>query len=240
MQPNLSLALGSHAFTPLTMASAYSVLSNGGYKIEPFLVQRIEDAKGNTVFQQETVSVCSTCAQITSENSVKFAPRVVDEQNAYIIDDMLKDVIRKGTGHAATVLNRPDIAGKTGTTNGPTDAWFAGYNPNITTTAWMGFDDNTLIGRREYGGTAALPIWIAFMREALRDLPITERTMPAGLTTIRIDPETGRSASSDRSDAIFEIFRSTQTANDSEYNESDIDAAIPANEESSNTSEDLF
>ena len=240
MQPNLSLALGSHAFTPLAMAGAYSVLSNGGYKVEPFLVQRIEDSKGNTVFQQETVSVCATCAQTTPESSIKSAPRVVDEQNAYIIDDMLKDVIRKGTGHAATVLNRPDIAGKTGTTNGPTDAWFAGYNPNITAIAWMGFDDNTLIGRREYGGTAALPIWIAFMREALRDLPIAERTMPAGLTTIRIDPETGRSASADRSDAIFEIFRSTQTANDSENSESDIDVAIPTNEESGNTSDDLF
>ncbi len=232
MQPNLSLALGSHAFTPLTMASAYSVLSNGGYKVEPFLVQRIEDAKGNAVFQQEAVSVCVSCTQTDPGNSTKSAPRVVDEQSAYIIDDMLKDVIRKGTGHAATVLNRPDIAGKTGTTNGPTDAWFAGYNPNITTAAWMGFDDNTLLGRREYGGTAALPIWIKFMREALQDLPIVERTMPAGLTTIRIDPETGRS------DALFEIFRSRQAENDN--NESSIDSAIPVNEESDSNSDDLF
>lgn len=240
MQPNLSLALGSHAFTPLTMASAYSVLSNGGYKVEPFLVQRIEDAKGNAVFKKEAVSVCATCTQTASENSAKLALRVVDEQNAYIIDDMLKDVIRKGTGHAAMVLNRPDIAGKTGTTNGPTDAWFAGYNPNIATAAWMGFDDNTLLGRREYGGTAALPIWVSFMREALHDLPVVERTMPAGLTTIRIDPETGRPASSDQSNAIFEIFRSKQTGNDSENNEPSIDSVIPLNEESDNTSDDLF
>ncbi|HSC74823.1 MAG TPA: penicillin-binding protein 1A [Pseudomonadales bacterium] len=237
MQPNLSLALGSHAFTPLTMASAYTALSNGGYRVEPFFVQRIEDAKGNTVYQQDFVTVCPACdtKQELPETAVKPASRVIDEQNAYIIDDMLKDVIRKGTGHAATALNRPDIAGKTGTTNGPTDAWFVGYNPNITTAAWLGFDDNTLLGKREYGGTAALPIWMTFMREALHDLPIVERTMPAGLTTARIDPDTGQPASADRSDAIFEIFRSNQSIDSTDGRES-----IPADGESGSVSEDLF
>lgn len=111
-------------------------------------------------------------------------------KTAYIIDDMLKDVIRRGTGHAATVLNRSDIAGKTGTTNGPTDAWFVGYNPSIATAAWLGFDDNTMLGKREYGGTAALPIWITFMHEALKDQPVVERTIPAGLVTVRTNANT--------------------------------------------------
>lgn len=241
IQPNLSLALGSHAFTPLTMASAYTVLSNGGYRVEPFLVQRIEDAKGNIVYQQDPITVCTSCEQGISETSPKTAPRVVDEQNAYIIDDMLKDVIRKGTGHAAMALNRPDIAGKTGTTNGPTDAWFVGYNPNITTSAWLGFDDNTFLGKREYGGTAALPIWMSFMREALRDLPVIERTMPAGLTTVRIDPDTGQPTSADRADAIFEIFRSSQSTEGNGNNTDTGDSSsIPASGEPNAASEDLF
>ena len=240
MQPNLSLALGSHAFTPLTMASAYTAFSNGGYRVEPFLVQRIEDAKGNIVYQQEPVTACTKCEQQeTSGSSEKHAVRVVDEQSAYIIDDMLKDVIRKGTGHAATALNRPDIAGKTGTTNGPTDAWFVGYNPSITTAAWLGFDDNTLLGKREYGGTAALPIWMSFMREALHDQPIVERVMPAGLTTARIDPDSGQAASDERTDAIFEIFRSNQTSNSTDNGEGGVGTS-PAGEESGSTSEDLF
>jgi penicillin-binding protein 1A len=211
MQPNLSLALGSHAFTPLTMASAYTVLSNGGFKVQPFLVQRIEDSNGNIVYQQDVLTACPDCndsAQTSDATSnIKPAPRVVDAQTAYIIDDILKDVIRKGTGRAALSLERPDIAGKTGTTNGPTDAWFSGYNPEIVTTTWLGFDDNTLLGKREYGGTAALPIWISFMREALKDQPVVERTMPSGLMTAKIDPDTGQPASADRTDAIFEIFR---------------------------------
>ena len=240
MQPNLSLALGSHAFTPLTMAGAYTALSNGGYRVEPFLVQRIEDSNGNIVYQQEAITVCANCEQVVSETAIKSAPRVIDEQNAYIIDDMLKDVIKRGTGHAATALNRPDIAGKTGTTNGPTDAWFVGYNPNITTAAWLGFDDNTLLGKREYGGTAALPIWMAFMREALRDLPIVERTMPAGLATVRIDPDTGQPASADRSDAIFEIFRSNTAADGLEPDTALDGSSSATSDGSGNVADDLF
>ncbi len=209
MQPNLSLALGSHAMTPMTIANAYAVLANGGYKVDAYLVSRIENNDGKIIFEHKPATVCHGCEGETG-GELNAAPRVVDEQTAYMIDDILKDVIRKGTARPALVLERSDIAGKTGTTNGPTDAWFSGYNPSIVTTTWLGFDDNTLLGKKEYGGTAALPIWIDFMREALRSEPTIERSMPAGLSLVRIDPETGQYAAADRKDGIFEIFRTEQ------------------------------
>jgi penicillin-binding protein 1A len=238
MQPNLSLALGTHAFTPLAMAGAYSILANGGFQVQPFIVQRIVDSTGNTVYQQPAVVACSDCDAEFPGQAVQPANRVIDEQNAYIIDDMLKDVIRRGTGRPALVLERPDIAGKTGTTNGPTDVWFAGYNPAIATTVWLGFDNNTPLGKREYGGTAALPIWISFMREALAGKPVIERTMPPGLRTMRIDPDTGQLTSSDRPDAIFEIFRGEAEGNSAESNNSAV--GTPAETGSGGSSEDLF
>ncbi len=233
MDPNLSLALGSHAFTPFTMATAYTVLSNGGFKVEPFLVQKISDPKGHIVFQQKYKITCADCEQnpqAATSDTTELAPRVVDAQTAYIIDDMLKDVIRRGTGHAAMVLQRSDIAGKTGTTNGPTDAWFVGYNPSIVTAAWMGFDANTMLGRREYGGTAALPIWISFMREALKDRPVVERNIPAGLVTVKTHTDTGQPSAAEDTDSGFEIFRgddanngSTPSTDDDNTNKSDND-----------------
>ncbi len=238
MQPNLSLALGTHAFTPLTMAGAYSILANGGFQVQPFIVQRIGDSTGNTVYQQPAVVACSDCATEFPGQDVQPANRVIDEQNAYIIDDMLKDVIRRGTGRPALVLERPDIAGKTGTTNGPTDVWFAGYNPAIATTVWLGFDNNTPLGKREYGGTAALPIWISFMREALAGKPVIERTMPPGLRTMRIDPDTGQLTSSDRSDAIFEIFRGEPEGSSAAGSDSAV--GTPPENGLTGTSEDLF
>ena len=135
------------------------------------------------------------------------APRVLDEKVAYIINDMLNDVIQRGTGRRAKELGRSDLAGKTGTTNGPTDAWFSGYQRNIVATAWVGFDQNTPLGRREYGGSAALPIWIDFMKTALADEPEYTPTQPVGLATVKIDPETGKRARINDPNAIFEIFR---------------------------------
>lgn len=241
MQPNLSLALGTHAVPPMTMAEAYTVLANGGFKVKPFLVQRIEDSQGNVVYQQEAQIACHDCEAVVQGHAVS-APRVVDEQTAYIIDDILKDVIRKGTGRAALELGRADIAGKTGTTNGPTDVWFSGYNPSIVTTTWLGFDDNTFLGKREYGGTAALPIWIAFMREALKDMPVIERPMPTGLTTVRIDPDTGHIASPDRKDAIFEIFRSDnqQEPSDGSGTAEPENGITPSPEPSTTLTEEIF
>ena len=122
--------------------------------------------------------------------------------------DMMQDVIRRGTGTKALQLNRRDIAGKTGTTNDQKDAWFSGFNPDVVATVWVGFDTPQTLGRREYGGTAALPIWIDYMREALADKPAQDPVQPEGITTVKIDPETGKRATASQSNAIFELFRS--------------------------------
>jgi penicillin-binding protein 1A len=225
--PDLSLALGTHAMSPLEVAAAYAILANGGYRIEPYLIARVEDLEGETVFEAEPLTVCRSCEQESSDpgedtelsmdeilarqqanaNRPPLAPRVMDERVNFIIDSILRDVITRGTGRRALVLERPDIAGKTGTTNGPMDAWFSGYNPDLVTSTWVGFDNYTPLGRKEFGGTAALPIWIEYMREALRDSPVRERPLPPGLVNVKIDPESGMLARSGQRNAIFEYFR---------------------------------
>jgi penicillin-binding protein 1A len=218
--PDLSLALGTQAMTPLEVASAYAILANGGYRVTPYLIERIEDIDGRPVFEAAPATVCRDCDAASGVQQVELsmeeilrrdrfprAERVMDERVHFIIDDILQDVIKRGTGRRALVLERDDIAGKTGTTNGPMDAWFSGYNPGVVTTAWVGFDNYTPLGRREFGGTAALPIWIDYMRVALGDRPQRQRTLPAGISYVRIDPESGLLAPADQRDAIFEYFR---------------------------------
>ena len=225
--PDLSLALGTHAMSPLELATAYAMLANGGYRVEPYLIQRIDNLDGETVFDARPLTVCRDCehaarpaesgpelsmeqiliGQESEQDTPPAAPRVMDERVNYIINSILRDVITRGTGRRALVLERSDIGGKTGTTNGPMDAWFSGYNRDVATSAWVGFDNYTPLGRKEFGGTAALPIWIAFMREALRDSPEAERPLPAGIVHVRIDPDTGQLASSGQRNAIFEYFR---------------------------------
>tara|TARA_B110000503_G_scaffold104677_1_gene156191 strand:- start:54094 stop:56538 length:2445 start_codon:yes stop_codon:yes gene_type:complete len=245
--PELSLALGTQNITPLQLAKGYAVLANGGYLVEPYLVQHVEDLDGGTVFDAKPPTVCRDCDALTvapqeqqdEEMSIEEilaagtevavdlppAPRVMDARVNFIIDSILKDVITKGTGRRALVLERSDIAGKTGTTNGPRDVWFSGYNTDIVTTAWVGFDDYTPLGRREFGGTAALPIWIAYMREALKDSPERERPVPAGIVTVKIDPQTGQPASAGQSNAIFEYFKREtapqQSGREADRNKSD-------------------
>ena len=138
---------------------------------------------------------------------VNIAPRVLTPQNAYLIRSMMRDVIRFGTGRRALALGRPDIAGKTGTTNDQHDAWFSGYTSNLVTTAWLGFDKPQPLGASETGGRAALPMWIEFMRTALKGLPVIVPEQPPGLVTVRIDPETGLLAKAGHPNAIFETFR---------------------------------
>jgi penicillin-binding protein 1A len=219
--------------TPMDVVSAYAILANGGYRVEPYLVTRVEDITGDVIFTAEPATVCSECdangvAAAQTELSMEEilggsdtaprAPRVMDERVNFIIDNILQDVIKRGTGRRALVLERGDIAGKTGTTNGPMDAWFSGYNPDVVTTAWVGFDNFTPLGRREFGGTAALPIWISYMREALDGLPERPRRLPPGINYVRIDPETGLLAPSDQRNAIFEYFRSEHLPESSEDN----------------------
>ncbi|KGE04004.1 penicillin-binding protein 1A [Pseudohaliea rubra] len=215
--PDLSLALGTHAMAPLELAAAYAVLANGGYRVEPYLIARVDDSAGNTVWAADPPRVCRDCAgrELSMEeilagenaNGHRRAERVMDERVNFILDDMLQDVITRGTGRRALALKRKDLAGKTGTTNGPMDAWFSGYNRDVVTTTWVGFDAYTPLGRREFGGTAALPIWIDFMRAALADSPDRERPVPAGIASVRIDPQSGRRTGAGDGDAIFEYFR---------------------------------
>jgi penicillin-binding protein 1A len=221
---NLSLALGTQVMSVLDVAAAYAVIANGGYRVEPYLIDRIDDLDGREVYKATPLTVCRSCEEtppdagselsmdeILAGNSADRpslppAPRIMDPRVNFIIDSILKDVITKGTGRAALVLKRSDIAGKTGTTNGPMDVWFSGYNPEVITSTWVGFDNYTPLGRREFGGTAALPIWIDYMREALRDTPELQRPVPPGIVSVRIDPDTGLLAKSGQGNAIFEYF----------------------------------
>lgn len=216
----LALALGAHALTPIQMATAYASFANGGFKVDPYLISRIENGKGEVVFEAHPKRVCKTCPEKKPDENLEpadnngaesvaeeeHAPRIIDARVAYIMDSILKDVVDKGTGVAAKSLKRTDLAGKTGTTNGPRDLWFSGYNPNLITTVWVGIDKNTPLGRREFGSTAALPIWIDFMRTALEGIPNQIARQPDGIVTVRINPETGKPAQPGDTNAIFEIF----------------------------------
>ncbi|THB74866.1 MAG: penicillin-binding protein 1A [Gammaproteobacteria bacterium] len=235
--PNdLSLALGSANVTPLQMVSSYSVIANGGYKVDPYFIDRIEDSNGNIVFSSTPLKVCKSCEasdnnQTSDEDTyltalaTNIAPRVVDERNIYLLTSMMRDVVKRGTARKALVLNRSDLAGKTGTTNDQRDAWFNGFNQDIAATAWVGFDKIRSLGNRETGGKAALPVWIDFMRDALKNKPQVPLKQPAGIITVRIDKKTGQQTNASNPNAIFEIFRAEnvpQMDQSSDANETDI------------------
>jgi penicillin-binding protein 1A len=169
--PYLTLALGAGAVTPLQLAGAYAVFANGGFKVNPYLISKITDNNGKTLFQ------------VNPEKAGDDSLRVIDARNAFLVDSMLKDVIRHGTATRALSLKRSDIAGKTGTTNDSIDAWFAGYHPKLVGVAWIGFDKPKNLGNRETGGGLALPIWIGYMQKALQGLSTQERELPSGITT---------------------------------------------------------
>ena len=168
--PYLTLALGAGNVTPLQMVTAYSVFANGGYKVNPYLIAKITNSTGKVLSQAQP------------EQAGANASRVIDERNAFLMDSMLKDVVRKGTAaKAGATLQRPDLAGKTGTTNDSHDAWFAGYQYKIAGVAWIGYDQPRNLGNRETGGGLALPIWIGYMQKALKDVPVETKPVPAGL-----------------------------------------------------------
>ncbi len=220
MPRNLSLALGSGSAAPWDMARAYASLANGGYRIEPYIIQRVEDVEGNVLFQAQPATVCETCLLVEDsqreENSEQqtetnsgFTPakRIITPQNAYIMNTLLRDVVRHGTGRKAMSLGRGDLAGKTGTTNDQVDAWFNGFNPELVAIAWVGFDAPRSLGRYETGGRAALPMWIDFMGEALNDVPEEPLSLPVDMITVKIDPDTGLLARPEDNNAISEVFR---------------------------------
>ncbi|NJO16301.1 MAG: peptidase [Thioploca sp.] len=183
---NLTIALGTSNVTPLELVRGFATFANGGYRIQPYFIERIEDAEGKTIYSANSLRVCHQCpAEILSSHeeavsglvisqsdcapAPRYAPQVISSRNAQIMTSMLKDVIRVGTARRAyQVLKRNDIAGKTGTTNDLHDAWFSGYSPDLVTTVWVGFDRPRSLGAAETGGRTALPMWISFMQEFLR------------------------------------------------------------------------
>lgn len=228
---DLSLALGSGGVTPMQLAAGYAIFANGGYRIAPYFIEEIRDGSDRVIYRAAPDVVCPACdddpdlrqalldsaaaaqAQAVADDSTAvalgtpgIAERVISPQNAYLMNSMMRDVITDGTAVRARQLGRSDLAGKTGTTNDLHDAWFAGYNDELVAITWMGFDQPRSLGNGETGGRAALPMWIHFMREALRGVDERPLTRPPGLVTVRIDPETGLLASSNQKDGIFETF----------------------------------
>jgi penicillin-binding protein 1A len=225
-QRDLSLALGSASVTPLEVATGYAVFANGGYHVQPWFIQRIEDKQGEVLWQAPRVIQCEApCAVVTDPHDITaydpltdaedqpvqpppvMAPRVVDPQVAWLMNSLLQDVIKRGTGHEASKLGRNDLAGKTGTTNDQVDAWFSGYAPALVATVWVGFDSPTTLGYGEYGGRAALPIWMDYMGAALKGVKQEQLPQPPDIVSVRIDPDTGLQARPDNPNAIFEYFR---------------------------------
>lgn len=177
--PYLTMALGAGNVTPMQMASAYSIFANGGYRVMPYFIERIEDARGNVLMQSKP------------QRAEGDAERVIDARNAFIMNSIMRDVVRSGTAARAMKLGRGDLAGKTGTTNDFIDAWFCGFNSNLVAVAWMGFDTPKTLGRNETGGNTALPIWMGYMGAVLKGTPELSLTPPAGVVAVRIDPDTG-------------------------------------------------
>ncbi|MWL88649.1 penicillin-binding protein 1A [Cupriavidus sp. SW-Y-13] len=173
----LPMALGAGSVTPLQMAGAYSVFANGGYRVNPYLIQRVEDSRGKVISE--------THPQTAGADAV----RVLDARTAFIADSMLREVVRSGTANPAKQrLGRNDLAGKTGTTNDAVDAWFAGYTPKLVAIAWMGYDQPKSLGVRETGGGLALPIWVGYMSKALKGVPESpDRQAPEGVVNVAGD-----------------------------------------------------
>jgi penicillin-binding protein 1A len=254
MPKDMTIALGSLPATPLEMVTAYAVFANGGYKVDGYFIERIEDASGQVMYQSKPAVVCESCDPVLADGSspgdaatagaganfaaaaaagtadtaqpaagdpdqappnplppltspALIAPRVISPQNLWIMDDMMADVITRGTGiRAGMALHRKDISGKTGTTNEAKDTWFNGFNRHIVATVWVGFDQERPLGEGEEGSRTAVPIWINFMREALRGQPDRPRPLPPGLVSLRISPRTGALAGANDADAINETF----------------------------------
>lgn len=228
---NLSLALGTATLTPMEIAIGWAAFANGGYKVDPYLIERIEDRDGKVLFEANPArvpgsdvvtagalpggdAVATAFAQTDTPLDPELplrepmhAEKILDERTAYIMTSILQDVIKRGTGRRALEMGRSDLAGKTGTTNESKDSWFSGYNADFVTTVWAGFDQPQSLGRHEYGGTVALPIWIKYMSAVLEGRPEHPPAEPEGLVTLRIDPHSGRAAPPGTPDAYFELFR---------------------------------
>ncbi len=258
---DLSLALGSGSATPMEMARGYSVLANGGFYIEPYFIQEIQDSHDEVILTANPAIACLECedrgsAVETSEavnaapeherlekegdaaaqedsdpDNVEMAPvyagQVVDYDTIFLVNSMMKDVIKRGTGRRAMVLGRKDLAGKTGTTNDQRDAWFCGFNTQLVTTVWVGFDRVQPLGNGETGSRAALPMWVDYMGQALQGMPESSLPPPPGLVTVRIDEKTGLRLPPGQAGGLFEFFRPDYVPERYSEPRSDIEAGEP-------------
>lgn len=212
---NLTLALGTAELTPLEMASAYTVIANGGYSILPYVIERVENRKGDVIYTANPKVVCPHCSASADSNSssdvatpgvtdnatllkiqtsdaqaaTNIAPQVISPQTAFLVTQAMQEVVHSGTGAAVRALGRNDLAGKTGTTNDYVDAWFSGFNSDLETTVWVGFDKPQPL--KEYGAGVALPIWMQYMGAALSGKPEHTLAVPSGIVSVKIDPATG-------------------------------------------------
>ncbi len=238
----LAIGGGTMGVTPVQMARAYATFANGGYLIEPNILKEVRNMSGETIYKARYPEVCAECPQpdptvvgeaaptevAVNPDAPIPAPRVLDEGNAFIMNSMLQDVIRRGTAIRAKSLNRNDLAGKTGTTN-EADTWFNGYQKNLVASVWVGFSDHRPVGDNEYGSNSPLPIWMDFMKVALDGVPEDTRQLPSDVVTLRIDPRTGEPASPDQQNALFEYFLAdhTPTTRASSQATTDVDSKQP-------------
>ena len=209
----LAFGGGTIALTPLEVATGYATFANGGFKVEPYLLRELDSINSDVIFEADPKVAChSNCANLNQ------ATRVIEPRVAHIMDSMLSDAIRKGTGaKAMRSLKRDDLRGKTGTTN-DADIWFSGFTPDLVATAWAGFGDNSPVGNREWGSTTPLETWIAFMAGALPDKSASRSLpRPNGIVSVKIDPETGLRTNPSDPDGIFEIFRAERVPGSSGF-----------------------
>ena len=227
---DLTAALGTAQLTPMEMATGFAVFANGGSLVRPYFIDSIYEADGTLIEQATPQIACPECGRYSDfrgppplsvpEGATavdiggglmppaeeETAPRAISEANAWIITDLLRDVVRRGTGQRARTLGRDDIAGKTGTTNDGRDAWFSGFNPDVVATAWIGFDQERPLGAGEEGSRTALPMWIYFMREALDGRPEHRLPMPDGVVTARVNYEATQFGEEMPATSAFEYF----------------------------------
>ena len=204
---DLTVALGSQDVQPLELVTGYSSIANGGFKVNPWFIEKVTSELDGVLYRSDPSVVCENCD--ATDSTTKIAPRIMDSRVAYILNSMLESVITEGSGNRVyRELGRDDLRGKTGTTNGPQELWFSGFNKNIATTVFVGLDQPEPLGEREQGATVAVPIWIDFMREALKDEPETTMSRPDGIVDLLIDKNSGNPATPGDPNAVFEYFRS--------------------------------
>ncbi|MFT4887502.1 MAG: penicillin-binding protein 1A [Pseudohongiellaceae bacterium] len=235
---DLTVALGSHDVQPIEVVSAYSALANGGFKVDPWFIAQVSNLGDGIIYRASPATVCENCPQLNQENgtNIQAAPRIVDAEVAYILNTMLRSVIEEGSGNRVQrELNRSDLMGKTGTTNGPRELWFSGFNRDIATTVFVGFDQPEPLGEREQGATVAVPIWIDYMQQALKGMPERVMNRPDGLVDQLINIETGEPATPGDLNAVFEVFRLENAPNTGAPNLPGADAEDDAEEVSTET-----